>query len=124
MCRIFMKIKVLALHEVYMKKMIISLWIGMILLIAGCGNQAEGICPYMIMVENELYYCYDEVIEVEDAEVLGYITSYVSIKYTPEENNQSNFPDCMEEPYGVLDGQMLIYYENDWHICYPVEEGR
>jgi len=43
-----------------MKKMIISLWIGMILLIAGCGNQAEGICPYMIMVENELYYCYDE----------------------------------------------------------------
>jgi len=107
-----------------MKEIVMSLLLCIMLLAAGCDNQADGICPYMIMVEDELYYCYDEIIEVEDVEVLGYITSYVSIKYTPKENNQSNFMECMEQPYGMADGEMLIYYADDWHICYPVEEGR
>ena len=109
-----------------MKKILISLLVCMMIIVTGCASkeQADGICPYMIMVEDKFYYCYDEVIEVENIEVLGYITSSVNIKYSPEENNQSNFPDCMGQPYGMADGQMMIYYSGDWHICYPVEEDK
>ena len=109
-----------------MKKILISVLVCMMLMVAGCASkeQVDGICPYMIMVEDMQYYCYDEIIEVKDVEVLGYITSHVEIKYPPKENNQSNFPDCLEQPYGMSEGQMLIYYSDNWHICYPVEEDK
>ena len=93
-------------------------------LIAGCGSKSDGIWPMAIMVEGQIYFCYEEVLEVkaEDVEILGYIESSVEMTQGPGENNQANFPACMEQPYGRLGDRMLIYFDDNWHICYPTSE--
>lgn len=95
-----------------------------LMMLAGCGSKSDGIWPMAIMVEGEIYVCYDEVIEVEtdDVEILGYIESTVEMKQGPEADNQANFPACMEQPYGKLEERMLIYFDDNWHICYPTSD--
>lgn len=92
------------------------------LTMSGCGSKADGICPYSIMVNGQIYHTYEEVVETSDVEVLGYINSCVDITQLPKEDNQSNFPDSLEQPYGIMDGRMVIYYLDNWHKCYLPEE--
>lgn len=82
-----------------------------------CGQQPDGIWPMALRVDGQVYLCYEEVIEVEDVEILGYITSIVEINQGPEEDDQANFP-CLNQPYGTYEGRMLIYYDDNWHKCY------
>ena len=90
----------------------LALLAGLICLLSGCGEQPDGIWPMAIMVDGQIYICYDEIVEVDDVEILGYITSTVEINQGPEKDNQANFP-CLNQPYGMLDGRMLIYYEDN-----------
>ena len=98
--------------------------IGSICLLTGCGSKSDSIWPMAIMAEGQIYYCYDEIIEVatEDVEILGYIESTVEMTQGPAEDNQANFTACMEQPYGRLGERMLIYFDDNWHICYPTSE--
>lgn len=93
-------------------------------ILTGCGSMSDEIWPMAIMVDGQIYFCYDEVIEPEtdDIEILGYIESIVEMKQGPEEDNQANFPSCIEQPYGKFEDRMLIYYDDNWHICYPTSE--
>lgn len=103
-----------------MKKIVVCLIL--LITMCGCSSKPDGICPYTIMVGGQMYYTYDEIVEVSDVEELGYITSYVNITQLPKENNQSNFPDSLNQPYGMLEDRMLIYYSGNWHKCYLPEE--
>lgn len=87
----------------------------------GCGSKPDGIWPMAIMVDGQLYLCYDEIIETEDVEILGYITSTVEITQGPKEDDQANFP-CLNQPYGMLEERMLIFYDDNWHKCYLASE--
>ncbi|MBQ8279660.1 MAG: N-acetylmuramoyl-L-alanine amidase [Roseburia sp.] len=107
----------------------IAKWVILIMcilfLLSGCNEQSDGIWPMAIMVDGQVYLCYDEIIESDDVEILGYITSTVEISQGPKEDNQANFP-CLNQPYGTLNGRMMIFYEDNWHKCYlssEIEEG-
>jgi len=95
-------------------------------ILIGCGSKSDGIWPMAIMVDGQIYFCYDEVIEIDtdNVEILGYITSNVEISQGPKEDNQANFSSCMNQPYGKLGERMLIYYDDNWHICYLTSEDK
>ena len=103
---------------------ILSCFVIFMGLLAGCGNKPDGIWPMAIMVDGQIYFCYDDVLEVkaDEVEVLGYIESTVEMNQGPEEDNKANFPACAEQPYGRFGERMIIFYEDNWHICYPTSE--
>lgn len=81
-------------------------------------------CPPSVMVDGARYYCFSEEAQAvpgED-EITGYIRSYVDISGMPAENDQSNFPACLEQPYAWVEGQLLLYYSGQWNVCRPVDE--
>ena len=98
------------------------LFVCILTMMTGCGSKADGVWPMAIMVEGQIYFCYDEVIEAEEVEILGYITSTIEQIQEPKENNQANFPVCLNQPYGMLNERMLLFYEDNWHICYLTSE--
>ena len=91
---------------------------------SACKSKPDGIWPMAIMVEEEIYFSYGEVIEVETKaiEILGYITSNVESLQEPQENNQANFSACLNQPYGMLGERMLLFYDDNWHVCYLTSE--
>lgn len=103
---------------------VISIFIVFVGVLIACGSKTNGIWPMAIMVGGQIYFCYDEVIEVEadGVEILGHIESTVEMKQGPKQDNQANFPTCMNQPYGRLGERMLIYYDDNWHVCYLTAE--
>lgn len=76
-------------------------------------------CPPAIMVNDEIYYCRGGTVDIglNDVEILGYIDLSVPRSEIPKENNASNFPICVGQPYGVYEGEMCIYFDDQWHAC-------
>lgn len=76
-------------------------------------------CPPAIMVNDEIYYCRGGTVDPgpNEIEILGYIDSDVPINEMPKKNNVSNFPICVGQPYGVYEGEMCIYFDDQWHAC-------
>ncbi len=97
------------------------------LLLALCGckrEETDGIWPFAIQVDGQIYFCYEEEADPENVEILGTITSSVSISQGPEIDDQANRSDWVGASYGTADGRMYIYYDNHWHKCYlPSEIG-
>ena len=91
----------------------------------GCKRNVDGIWPYAIRVDGQVYYCYEEEADIENVAVLGTITSSVNISQGPEIDDQANRPDWVGASYGTADGQMYLYYDNHWLKCYndPLFEG-
>ncbi|MBR5317789.1 MAG: N-acetylmuramoyl-L-alanine amidase, partial [Lachnospiraceae bacterium] len=89
-----------------------------LMIMAGCGSKPDGVWPMAIMADGEIYFCYDEIIEAEEVEILGYITSTADMVQGPKVDNQANFPACLNQPYGMVDERMLLFYEDNWHVCY------
>ena len=100
---------------------LLNLFVCFLLGFSSCGIQPDGIWPMAIMVDGQVYLCYEEIVGVEDVKILGYITSTVEINQGPEEDDQANFP-CLNQPYGTYEGRMLIYYDDNWHKCYLSSE--
>ena len=83
---------------------------------------AAGICPPLMMIDGELYWV--EFVKyrfsVQEEDIVGYVTSYISISNSPTENNQSN---CLPvgTPYALYEHEELglIYvaqYKDGWII--------
>lgn len=105
-----------------LKKVVICLTVCFITLVYGCNSKPDGVPPYCIMVDGQMYRCFGKVIvEESNVEILGHITSCVEDSLYPIEDNQSNFPECLEQPYGMFDGEVLVYYSDSWHKCYLTE---
>ena len=47
----------------------------LLLTLFGCKQEADGIWPFAIRVDGQVYYCYEEEADIENVEVLGTITS-------------------------------------------------
>lgn len=107
------------------KKLLLSLLsLGLLLTLFGCKQEADGIWPYAIRVDGQVYYCYEEEADIENMEVLGTITSSVNISQGPEIDDQANRSDWVGASYGTADGRMYLYYDNHWLKCYlPAEIG-
>lgn len=91
-------------------------------IISGCRSKAEAIWPMAMMADGQIYFCYDEVIDADAVEILGYITSTVETVRGPQEDEQANFPACLNQPYGMFEDRMVLFYEDNWHICYRTVE--
>ncbi len=67
------------------------------------------------MVEGDIYLDTGKQmpVEMEDAAILGTITSSVEGSETPKQNGQSNF-GCEGAPYAFLDDGLAVLLENEW----------
>lgn len=80
--------------------------------------QPHWACPMSVMVNDVIYYTYEEQAdEPEESDIAGYIQSNVLISEMPEENDQSNFPACVGQPYAFVNGELRLYYGDQWNLC-------
>lgn len=93
----------------------------LLLTLFGCKQKADGIWPFAIRVDGQVYYCFEEKADPENVEVLGTITSWVNISQGPEIDDQANRSDWVGAPYGTANGQMYLYYDGYWRKCSPAE---
>ena len=82
-------------------------------------------CPCSVMVNGELFFTYFEQADIDEETVqpAGTITrSSCDISSTPKENDTSNFEACVDQPYAWVDGDLILFYQNCWNICYRTDE--
>lgn len=88
-------------------------------------NADDDILPPSIMVNGETYYCfgYDAGLVPSEDDICGTIKSMrkraSDTLEIPSENDQSNFPVCLDQPYAVKDGKVYLFWSNEWHVCTP-----
>lgn len=93
------------------------------------GAPPDGICPKSVMIEGKMYYdqgVLGEDVRVDEDQIMGYITSIVSINTMPQQNNEANYPEVKDAPYARWNdteyGEVyVIRYDNNWHILLPAE---
>lgn len=76
--------------------------------------------PLSVMVDGKLYYTSSQKAEdVESPTISGYIRyQSVADNTSPGENDTSNFSACVGQPYAFVNGVMILFYNNQWNICY------
>lgn len=87
------------------------------------------ICPLMVMIDGKLYHDRGYLrsdISIEDDDILGYITSIVSMTSLPKQNNEANYTKAENAPYARWNdneyGEVyVIRYDNNWHVLLPAE---
>lgn len=77
--------------------------------------------PPAVMVNGQVYYTFSErsTVTPADADIAGSITACVDLSQLPVENDHSNFPACVGQPYAFVDGTLYLYYGGQWNICVP-----
>lgn len=110
------------LKTAFLLAIIILLILFSIFGFTACKSKTDGIWPMAIKVDGQLYFCYDEIAETDDIEIRGYITSTLESNQGPKEDNQANFHAGLNQPYGMLGERMVVFYEDNWHICYLTVE--
>ena len=77
--------------------------------------------PLAIMVDGKLYYVqYGQGGNPStDADIVGHITSLVDLSVLPDKNDQANFPAAQDQPYAWVDGELYLYFSEQWHLCEP-----
>lgn len=105
-----------------MKKWVIVLLATALIVGIGCfscGTRENWTCPMAVMVDGTVYItgCEKAEQEPEDKDIKGYIRSAVHASQMPEENDQSNFDACVGQPYAIVDGQLLLFYNSQWNLC-------
>ena len=76
--------------------------------------------PLSVMVDGKLYYTgLQRAEDVESPTISGYICyQSVASNTSPRENDTSNFSACVGQPYAFVNGEMILFYNNQWNICY------
>lgn len=77
------------------------------------------------MINGAIYYCFQyktDIVPTED-DISGTIKSVCEegIVALPTENDQSNFPTCLDQPYAVIDGKVYIFFNDKWTVCTPAD---
>lgn len=105
------------------KAIVTLLALGLLLTLFGCKREeVDGVWPFAIQVDGQIYLCYEEKADPENVEVLGTITSCAYDTPGPEIDDQANRPDWVGAPYGTADGRIYLYYDNHWRKCYLPSE--
>ena len=112
----------------------LALLIGIV--ISGCssdgqtGNEdVKWVCPMTVMVDGNLYQherALDGDIEVDKSQILGNISSVVSITQLPKQDGEANY-DIMDAPYARWNDEnygdtIVVFYNDVWHIFSLYEE--
>ncbi len=97
------------------------------------GNSANptgsNVLPRTVMIEGKLYYDYSASrtgIVIEEGDVLGHITSIVSITTVPTQDNEANYSNAEGAPYARWTDEeygetYVIYYREAWHPLCPAK---
>lgn len=90
---------------------------------------AAKICPMTVRIDGENwrdwgYRALD--ITIEDSEILGYITSVVSISSVPTQDNEANYENAKDAPYARWTHEeygeiYVIRYGKGWHVLLPAD---
>lgn len=77
--------------------------------------------PLAIMVNGNLYLVHlgQGSKSPTDADIAGHITSCVDLSDLPVKNDQANFPAAQDQPYAWVDGELYLYFNEQWHLCEP-----
>ena len=73
------------------------------------------------MVDGDVYYLVSESMagEVDDSAILGHTLSYTDT--FPQKDGETNFNRELEMPYVKVTEGIAVFYENEWHLCTPVD---
>lgn len=71
--------------------------------------------PAAIKVEGEVFLLSGEVLAFPELEAEGYTTGYTNTY--PEEDDSCNFYREIGMPYAFYQGDLLVYFEENWRIC-------
>jgi len=87
------------------------------------------VCPPSVMINGKMYRDWSlqplvEPKEIGEEEILGYITSIVSISTIPTKNDEANYPNALNAPYARWTHEeygevYVIKYGYGWHILLP-----
>lgn len=117
-------------------KKIVALALAMLMttILFGCSNQEdeeeiEWVCPMTIMVDGKLYQyerAIDGMIEIDERQMIGYISSVVSITQLPEQDGEANY-EILDAPYARWSDEshedaIIIFYNSQWHLFSPYED--
>lgn len=77
--------------------------------------------PRSIRIDGIVYDCTDQETEAPlEKDMIGHVTSAVERTKLPQEDGQVNFPEAVGQPYALVEGQLIVYFENAWHLCVQV----
>ena len=78
-------------------------------------RQAENSCPYVVMIDDKVYYYTDFIVagDVDESAIDGYITKVVSVMEMPDENGEANM-DILDAPYAFTDMGLVVLINNEW----------
>ena len=82
---------------------------------------AANTCPCSVMVNGHTFTTFFQKADVDPDTIqpAGTITrASCSISAMPQENDTSNFETCVGQPYAWVDGDLILYCNNRWNICY------
>jgi len=100
----------------------------LLLSLAACMSDDDFVvntCPFSVMVDGQLFHTYYEkaVVDPDAIQPAGTIThASCNITAVPADNNTSNWEECVGQPYAWVDGDLILFYENEWKICYRTDE--
>lgn len=105
-------------------KVIFAITILCILLLAGCGlgPHTETDDAAAIMVDGDIYLFSTSPMpaEIDESAIIGYTTSYSNT--SPKKDGETNFNRELNMPYARVEGGIAVLYENEWHLCVPMEQ--
>ena len=103
---------------------IFAITILCILLLAGCGLGPHTETDYAaaIMVDGDIYLFSTSPMpaEIDESAIIGYTTSYSNT--SPKKDGETNFNRELNMPYARVEGGIAVLYENEWHLCVPMEQ--
>ena len=95
-----------------------------ILLLAGCGLGPHTETDYAaaIMVDGDIFLFSTSPMpaEIDESAIIGYTTSYSNT--SPKKDGETNFNRELNMPYARVEGGIAVLYENEWHLCVPMEQ--
>ena len=122
----------------------VAMFLLLALLLSACGAQAPStttvqrdtmpenpnwVCPPSLMIDGQMWrdWSLEPLVDpnlIAEEQILGYITSTVSLTNMPTQNNEANYPAALHAPYARwMDeeyGQVyIIKYGYGWHILLP-----
>jgi len=96
-----------------------------VMALAGCGRSQDApTAPttpntYLptIMYDGKLYHLNSKgiVVDVDQAEIIGYVSSTVPLSQLPAENGQANFGDT-DTPYAMTDLGLAVMFNSEWTL--------
>ena len=119
--RILSSIRVTGNHN--LARALVALSVAGACLLFGCSQPQDipntpNALPPSLLIDNVLYYYTGEEVpvEIDEASIMGIVTSTVPLSEMPIENGQSNMTPILGCSYAPYEGNFVVLIEEEWML--------